>query len=550
AVSLPNMPKVNEHPLQKVLDGRKLGAEYFLGLAKPCQLSAQDYADVRLAAGANATVIYNEWRDWLQLLKSSKVRAWSDVAARTSVSSLHMFKVWSARQRNSSPNAVSPSSVGPSASPLEPSASSSSKQDEPSISPVESPIAASSSSSSTASSSTGSLTQGALRRMRSAYSATFKEYEGVPWLLPSGANVDEIVYRYTMTLEVESSLHSFVIDRAAALDDCFDSDGDREAFQKRLKADMQETALVLPCWQQQELLRYALQPQELEVTLSKGWAPSLNDVEGASIEHRAFRKRLYLAMLRLSSLYEEYGLSLPDTHSESWYTTNVWGTFLDLLAAGSEWLEYKPGEVCSTASSLRRNSDRDLESRHAQGRKIDGLIFCKKTQCEVGAVEVGKVDGGATGTKVLKDGRKMAKLLKDMADTICSRMPHKSEARRDFRVFGLLISGLRAQFVTLRYLDGRFCQLQRGRTVALPLTWDEHSIRSVLVVINEMLLLRGRMEAMAELAYNYIHPGPEDLLRELSGKSRACTPPSAYIPTLTTPKSSPKRSRESKIKFC
>ncbi|KAF9563391.1 hypothetical protein EC968_004869 [Mortierella alpina] len=537
--------KIPKHPLRRVIGRAKRGSDYFFGLSHPSALSAQGYAAVRAAAGQTPTAIAKEWREWMTLLKVCDVRPWSLAAHNTPRATMRMFKEWIAQGPGSSStnNHLTSTPTSPSL-----------EQDEQAISPIASSISAPSSSSSSLSSSlsssTGSLSQGAVNRMRREYSATFNEYDGSPWLLPSGTDVDRVIYEYTMTLEMESALHSFVIDRSVVLLDCFNDD-DRKAFQQRIeKNDTQALTVGLPSWQQQELLRYAQEPRELEVLIGKGWMHSVvaSAEEDQSEERIAFKKRLYLAMLRLSSLYEEYKISLPESNSESWYTTRVWGIFLDLVACGSSWLEYKPGEVSSSASSLRRNIDRDLDTRHAQGRKIDGLVFCKKTQCEVGAVEVGKADGSTTGTKVLKDGRKMAKLLKDMADTICSRSIRQAQAKREIRVYGLLISGLRVQFVSLRYLGGRFCQLQRERSLALPLTWDAQSIRSILILVKEMLLLRSRLEGMAQLACNFSHPGPEDFVREVSGESRACTPPAAHIPTLTTPKNSPKRSRESKAK--
>ena len=48
--------------------------------------------------------------------------------------------------------------------------------------------------------------------MRTQFSENYKHYTDKPWYLPSGSNVDEILYKHTLSLTVESSFHSFVVD--------------------------------------------------------------------------------------------------------------------------------------------------------------------------------------------------------------------------------------------------------------------------------------------------------------------------------------------------
>ncbi|KAF9375194.1 hypothetical protein BGX21_003860, partial [Mortierella sp. AD011] len=92
--------------------------------------------------------------------------------------------------------------------------------------------------------------------------------------------------------------------------------------------------------------------------------------------------------------------------------------------------------------------------------KVDGLILSKSAPYALCAVEVGKDDKGPTGTKTLKDIRKLSKLLKDMFDIICERSSDPAQVQKDLRTFGLVISALRVDFVSLRHHNGRYSRLQ------------------------------------------------------------------------------------------
>ncbi|KAF8937944.1 hypothetical protein BGZ58_001875, partial [Dissophora ornata] len=402
---------------------------------------------------------------------------------------------------------------------------------------LSSPISKSSSSSSSVSSSI--LTPGTLDRMRAEFATNFKEYRGAPWLLSSGTNVDEVIYQHVMMLDVESTLHSFILDQTGSVMQCFEEE-DQAHFQAFV--DSHDTGLSVPLlseWMREEILRYSLAPEALQDQLSHGWKHPGQDNLPTTVVQReldGFRKVLYRVLLCLSCLYEDHNNSLPESQSESWYATEVWAIFVKLLVGDSEWLEYEPGEVCSSASSHRKNKGRELDTRHAQGNKIDGLIACRKTRSEIGAMEIGKVDDGATGTKVLKDGRKLAKLLKDMFDHIYSQSYRASEVKDTLQVYGLLVSGLRVEFVSMGNLKGRYYRLRREHAISVPSKWTDTSIRRILVVVTKFLLLRKRMEEMAKLVEDWSNPSVEELEDVMSGLSRPSTPP---IPTRTL--SSPKK---------
>ncbi|KAF9207179.1 hypothetical protein BGZ49_001033 [Haplosporangium sp. Z 27] len=258
-------------------------------------------------------------------------------------------------------------------------------------------------------------------------------------------------------------------------------------------------------------------------------------------ELHAFRKRLSQVLSEFCLLYEDHNYTLPRSKLEVWYFTNVWGTLLKMLSSGSEWLYSEPGDKCSTASSLSKNKDRNLEVRQASGHKVDYLLLCRKNETELGAIEAGRKDDGPTGTKALEDARESAKILKDMHNAITKKCA--KPILKDLRVYGLLISGLRVEFVSMSYIDGRIYRFTREKTYSIPLTWDETGIHSMLRLINEMLLLRDRLEAMAKLIYNATNPG-DDLLLEISNPTRNMRRSPSIVRTLSTQKPT-KRSRHS-----
>ncbi|KAK3828270.1 MAG: hypothetical protein J3Q66DRAFT_322262 [Benniella sp.] len=373
--------------------------------------------------------------------------------------------------------------------------------------------------------------------MRSEFSSHFQAYRGASWTLPTGTNVDDVIFRYTLTLGVESALHSFVLVQSRWIEDKFD-EKDQEHLRESLESESQSSEPSWSDWMGQELKRFAQTPDGLQDLLSKGWR-HLQSTTEASIDQAQlndFRMRLHLTMLTLSTLYRKFDNKLPETQSESWYTNKLWSPLFDLLDSESDWLRLDTGEITSDASSLRKNRDRDLETRHAPGRKIDGIIVCKKSRHELGAIEAGKTDEGASGTKVLKDGRKIAKLLKDMFDNICTTCPRSTDIRKRLRVYGLLVSGPRLEFVSLRYVDGRYYHLKSMKTMTVPALWDESGILAMLILVKEMLLFKTRLEETAKMIFNATRPVVEELL----GNSSASIPPPTHPLTLTTPTSSPR----------
>ncbi|KAI9240499.1 MAG: hypothetical protein BYD32DRAFT_433951 [Podila humilis] len=287
-------------------------------------------------------------------------------------------------------------------------------------------------SSRSSSSSSSSLSSSAVQRMADEFVQHYKEYTGRDWTLPSGTIADQILCSHIRTLTKESVLHSFVIQRTRPLLSLFDAI-DADAFQKHIAdSDKSEAQGQLINWQRATIEQYDASPKEIWNKLKGGWATSdlPQDVD-ASVAF-SFRCSVYQTLLDLATVYRTHQYRLPQGKKESWYTTKVWGFLWKIIDAGGV-LEYEPGEATSAASSLRKNSERDLESKQSQGRKIDGIVSCLATNLEICAVEAGKLDQGQSGTKILQDSVKMAKVLKDMFDAIHTRSNGSEAVKRELR---------------------------------------------------------------------------------------------------------------------
>ncbi|KAF8951868.1 hypothetical protein BGZ46_003760 [Entomortierella lignicola] len=537
----------------KLFNPNKPGVGYFLTLSEPGLLSAQDYVayrirEIPLITSATSILVLKEWNNWMRSLSGCDCGSWSFAASRAPALTKKIVSEWIS-EGTQEPNSSLPQSSNSQPLPQSPQVAQFTQPIQfASSQPAQSDLLSSSMAESSelsineSSSSSITMTPAVLDEMRKQFSKNYNDYSGLPWLLSSGTNVDNILFQHAMTLTFESPLHSFVLDRAESLINLFE-ERDQELFKVALdRSDSIEELPLLPEWKGREIMRYS---KDLDGVAEVTWYPEQNTISNGldQAELRGFNKRLYSTMLRLSILYEDCNNALSESQSESWYIKKVWFTLFDSIVSGNTWLDFQPGEVNSSASSSRRNSDRDLGTRFACGGKIDGLFTCKKKKFEMGAVEIGPKDQGATGTKVLKDSRKLAKLLKDMFDHICSICLNPGNIRTQLRVYGFLISGLRVEFVSLKYVDGRFYCLTRERTHSIPTTWDNLSVMSILVLVKEFLVFRERMESMAKIVYSHIHLDADGCLRELLGMSRSVAPPINHARTLSTPTSSSKRRR-------
>ncbi|KAF9900805.1 hypothetical protein BX616_002497 [Lobosporangium transversale] len=195
---------------------------------------------------------------------------------------------------------------------------------------------------------------------------------------------------------------------------------------------------------------------------------------------------------------------------------------------------YEDNGSCFELERSLKNATRTLNDRQSSGHKVDAIFYCKEASLlEIGAVEGGKKDEGSYGTKVLSDGLKTAKSLKDMHDYACTETClngiQQQTAREKVEVFGFLVSGLRIQFITLKHFGGRFMYLHRETPQSMPRQLDDKSFRKVKKLLITSLEIREYMRDLVE--------GLVELIYNLNVRN---TDQYKYAQTLTTPPSSPK----------
>ncbi|KAF9091852.1 hypothetical protein BGX27_001941, partial [Mortierella sp. AM989] len=271
-------------------------------------------------------------------------------------------------------------------------------------------------------------------------------------------------------LESESSFHSFVIDHLEPVLDSLSDDDDKSALQAIItESDSKKNDFELPKWMAHEMNRFKRDPEALSGVLSEGWAGLDTEAIHQGVELKvlqSFRSSIYPSFLHLYTIYSYHNFDLSSTFYEGFYRTLIWG-FLHILIFDKK-LTYDTGEVTSTASSDRKNVKRHSTSKtKQQGRKIDGIIYSRANKKELCAIEFGRSDDCQTGTKVLKDGKKLAKVLKDMFDAILSKSEKPVDTQKELRTFGMLISGLRIDPVLLQQYTFPAC-LNRTSTQHLP----------------------------------------------------------------------------------
>jgi hypothetical protein len=67
--------------------------------------------------------------------------------------------------------------------------------------------------------------------------------------------------------------------------------------------------------------------------------------------------------------------------------------------------------------------------------------------------------------------------MKDMVDAICNMCANSDIKQHSIQVQELLISGQRVEFLSMKYLQGRYYRLTREQTLTIPTTLDGTSIR-------------------------------------------------------------------------
>ncbi|KAF9987369.1 hypothetical protein BGZ75_000679 [Mortierella antarctica] len=386
-----------------------------------------------------------------------------------------------------------------------------------------------SNSSSGSRSSSSTLSAGAVMRMRTEYDENFASFKDEAWMLPSGACVDDIVSQYVRTLSRESALHSCIIDSPATILDLFSDPEEKAALAEVLVNREGESSKLLSTAEEEYMRLYDKEPSKMKELLSQGWQGGSESQEQVP---ESFRESIHLALHLIYVVYRSNRFQLPENASESFFVQTLWG-FISTLVQCDETLLFRPAEVHSQASSLRKNKGRRVEdaSRQAVGRKVDGLILSASTLLELCAFEAARKDAAPQGTKALSDSCKLAKVMKDSFDTISDRA--NTDIRSHLVVYGVRIAGVSITFYSLRKRRGRFYQMVKDGTVSFPAKWDDTNTITILTIVASVMALRRRVSHMAKQVGEWTTLSFE--LLETSNST--CIPP-----TLTTPPGSPRRS--------
>ncbi|CAO3566120.1 unnamed protein product [Mortierella alpina] len=383
------------------------------------------------------------------------------------------------------------------------------------------------SSGSSSNSSSSSLSAGAVLRMRTEYDEHFAAFRGEVWMLPSGACVDDIVAQYVRALSKESALHSFIIDSPTTILDLFQDPADKVALKEALVKREGESFELVNFEEQAYIRCYDKEPAEMKDILSRGWQVVSEPQEQLP---ENFRESIHLALHLIYVTYRSNRFRLPERASESFFLQTLWG-FIGALVQCDETLLFRPAEVHSQASSFRKNKDRRVEdsARQAVGRKVDGLIISATTLLELCTFEAARKDTGSNGTKALGDNCKLAKVMKDSFDAICSKAHTDISSR--LVVYGVQIAGPSITFYSMRKRRGRLYQMVKDGAVSFPAHWDGTTTITILTIVASVMALRKRVADMAK-----------HITEWTTLSFQLLNAPSAAVATLTTPPGSPRRS--------
>ncbi|KAK3805757.1 MAG: hypothetical protein J3Q66DRAFT_407315 [Benniella sp.] len=393
----------------------------------------------------------------------------------------------------------------------------------------------SSSRSSNNSSVSSTLSTRGIEKVRAEYELNFTAFQGESWTLSSGTCFDEVVAQHSSSdyelwllssfiLGKESSLHSFIINHPDRILDLFPNPTDKAELEKVLIERAEERIKLTDQKEETYLRRYDKEPVVVGEMLSRGWA-----CESQDPVPEGFRETVHLALHLIFVVYRNNQFKLPDESSESFFVHTLWG-MINSIVLCDDSLKFKPAEVHSKASALRKNKERNPEDKQALGRKVDGIVASSVTLLELCVIEAANKDPGPNGTKALSDGRKLSKVLKDSFDVICARA--NTDIRSQLTVYGVRISAASITYYSLRKRDGRFYQMAEDGTLTFPGQWNETTTVTILTIVASILALRKRVSEMAqkiaqwtassfELADPRTHPHMPRTLRTPPGSPQA-----------------------------
>ncbi|KAG0249589.1 hypothetical protein DFQ27_009916, partial [Actinomortierella ambigua] len=342
-------------------------------------------------------------------------------------------------------------------------------------------------STNTSSGSTKHLSATQMALMQDLFKRNFDQFRGQDWLMPSGASFDRMIFEATKDVHYECPLHSFVIEHPDAVVGLFTDASDKAELKRVLIDRVDEQLPMLSAAEMAYLELFNIDPVELRELFAKnGWS----DV-GDSLQEKPaddFQCLVYNSVHQLLKVYHGANMIVRQGSPESWIVNRLWGFLADALQSPPH-VEFQPGEFHCQASMYRRNVGRSRDQRQVAGHKVDGIVTLTSRELELLVIEAAKKNEGPNVTKALDDKMKLCKLTKDMHDGI--RRETKHNVRKSIVTFGMQISGVKANFFTLRQREGRFYQLCSEGSEKLPSAWtDIDDTDNVIQTLTKVLTFR------------------------------------------------------------
>lgn len=349
------------------------------------------------------------------------------------------------------------------------------------------------------------------------------------WILSSGTNVDSILIQHAKDLKCEDPIHSFILDTSnTKIMRLFSPEDQRE-----IKEPTRPRVLVDPRLVQFLATLHCTTILDLRTRLKINDSDDITDYTGSEDlqEQRRIRRWAYSTLLSMADLFEHRdtnGYGTEHQKSEQWYNLHIW-RMLDDLLLNDPTLSLVRGEASSPASSMRKNqASREPGDRKRMGHRIDGLLFARWENLEVGGCEIGAEEHDTEGAKYLQDGLKLMKLLKDQHDRIQEQRP--TVPRLEIETIGLQMLGRTLVVSSMDWCGGSFLRYRRENPVMVPITVAQ--TKELLRCMSQILSVISRMHKNIErIRHRQLGSLIDDLSDPFTTPPQSPCPP----PTATTP---------------
>ncbi|KAF9339675.1 hypothetical protein BGZ91_005127 [Linnemannia elongata] len=349
------------------------------------------------------------------------------------------------------------------------------------------------------------------------------------WILQSGTNVDSVLIEYAKDLKAEDPIHSFILDTSnPKIMRLFSTDDQRE-----IKEPTRPRVPVDPRIVQFLATLHSTTILDLRDRLKTNDSDDITDYSNTEDlqEQKRVRRWAYATLLSMADLFEyrdTNGYGTEHQKSEQWYNLHIW-RMLDDLLLNDPTVSLVRGESSSPASSIRKNqASREPGDRKKMGHRIDGLLFARWENLEVGGCEIGAEEHDTEGAKYLLDGLKLMKLLKDQHDRIQEQRP--TVPKLEIETVGLQMLGRTLVVSSMDWCGGSFLRYRREQPVTVPITVAQ--TKELLRCMSQLLSVISRMHKNIDrIRHRQLGSLVDDLSDPFTTPPQSPCPP----PTATTP---------------